>query len=73
MILLKQHGPHPRPLAARGLQCRVSARGEAGGSWRTLRTQPSLGLCHQWELVVTQGMIQCPKQRVAASRSELPD
>lgn len=72
MILLKQHGPHPQPLAVKGLQCRVSAHGGAGGSWRTLGTEPSLGLCHQWELVVTQGVIQCSKQS-SAPRAELPD
>lgn len=33
MILLKQHGPRPRPLAAGGLQCRVTAVRGAGGSW----------------------------------------
>lgn len=32
MILLKQHGPHPRLLAAEGLQCGVTAGGAAGGS-----------------------------------------
>jgi len=33
MILLKQHGPHSRPLAARGLRCGVTASGGDGGGW----------------------------------------
>lgn len=33
MILLKQHGPNPQPLMARGLHCGVTAGRGAGGSW----------------------------------------
>lgn len=35
-----------------------------------MRLVPSLGLCHQWEMVMTQGMIQCSEWRVAP-RAEL--
>lgn len=30
---------------------------------------PSPGLCHQWEMVMTQGMTQCSKWRVAPGLS----